>query len=117
MKFVLRSTNLQNRNMQLIEFTESAIAAIQHYKNTLQIPEGYALRVGIRQKNAQDKGLVIGFDEKSDKDKQALIQGVDVIYNAGQVFFFAGLLIDFTEREGRKGFFFVEKKKANSLVN
>jgi iron-sulfur cluster assembly protein len=103
--------------MQLIEFTESAIAAIQHYKNTLQIPEGYALRIGIRQKNAQDKGLVIGFDEKSEKDKQAIVKGVEVIYNAGQVFFFAGLLIDFKERDGKKGFFFIEKKKANLLVN
>jgi iron-sulfur cluster assembly protein len=103
--------------MQLIEFTESAIAAIQHYKNTLQIPEGYALRIGIRQKNAQDKGLVIGFDEKSEKDKQAIVQGVEVIYNAGQVFFFAGLLIDFKESYGKKGFFFIEKKKANLLVN
>jgi Fe-S cluster assembly iron-binding protein IscA len=83
----------------------------------LQIPQGYALRVGIRQKNDQDKGLVIGFDEKSEKDKLANVQGVDVIYNAGQIFFFAGLLIDFKEREGKKGFFFVEKKKSNALVN
>jgi Fe-S cluster assembly iron-binding protein IscA len=83
----------------------------------LQIPEGYALRIGIRQKNAQDKGLVIGFDEKSEKDKQAIVQGVEVIYNAGQVFFFAGLLIDFKERDEKKGFFFIEKKKANLLVN
>lgn len=98
--------------MQLIEFTESALAAIQHYKETLQIPHGYALRVGIRQKNAQDKGLVIGFDEATDKDKSATVQGVDVIYNAGQIFFFAGMLIDFQERNGKKGFYFVEKKKA-----
>ncbi len=98
--------------MQLIEFTESALAAIQHYKETLQIPYGYALRVGIRQKNAQDKGLIIGFDEANDKDKSASVQGVDVIYNAGQIFFFAGMLIDFQERNGKKGFYFVEKKKA-----
>lgn len=98
--------------MQLIEFTQAALEAVEHYKNTLQIPAGYALRVGIRQKNAQDKGLVIGFDEITDKDKQANVQGIDLIYNAGQIFFFAGMLIDFQERNGRKGFYFVEKKKA-----
>lgn len=100
--------------MQFIEFTEAALQAIHHYQSTLQIPDGYYLRVGIRQKNAQDKGLVIGFDEKTDKDKQASVQGLEVIYNAGQIFFFAGMIIDFQERENRKGFYFLEKQKLQS---
>lgn len=100
--------------MQLIEFTPAAIEAISHYKETLQIPLNYFLRVGIRQKNAQDKGLIIGFDEKGPKDKQEMVQGVEVIYNAGQVFFFAGMLIHFEDRAGKKGFFFVEKAKYKS---
>jgi Fe-S cluster assembly iron-binding protein IscA len=97
--------------MQLIEFTPAAIAAINHYKDTLLVPDNYSLRVGIRQKNAQDKGLIIGFDEKGAKDKQEIVQGVEVIYNAGQIFFFAGMLIHFEDREGKKGFYFVEKAK------
>jgi Fe-S cluster assembly iron-binding protein IscA len=99
--------------MQLIEFTPAALKAISHYKETLQIPSNYLLRVGIRQKNAQDKGLIIGFDEKGTKDKQESVQGVEVIYNAGQVFFFAGMLIHFEDRGSKKGFFFVEKAKFN----
>ncbi|OYU96303.1 MAG: hypothetical protein CFE21_07855 [Bacteroidetes bacterium B1(2017)] len=97
--------------MQMIEFTDAAKEAIAHYKATLQIPEGYSLRVGIRQKNAQDKGLLIGFDAKTDKDRLAHIDGIEVIYNAGQIFFFAGMLIDFQDSNGRKGFKFVEKSK------
>jgi iron-sulfur cluster assembly protein len=97
--------------MNMIEFTPAALEAIDHYKKTLQIPEGYALRVGIRQKNAQDKGLLIGFDEKTDKDRSANIHGIDVIYNAGQIFFFAGMVIDFQDQQGRKGFKFLEKSK------
>lgn len=102
--------------MQLIEFTQAALEAIRQYHQTLHIPEGYALRVGIRQKNAQDKGLLIGFDAKTDKDRSALIEGMEVIYNAGQVFFFAGMLIDYQDENGRKGFKFVEKPKPNATT-
>ncbi len=96
--------------MQLIEFTEAAKAAIYQYKQTLKIPEDYSLRVGIRQKNAQDKGLLIGFDAKTDKDREIDVDGIKVIYNAGQVFFFAGMIIDYVEQNERKGFKFVEKR-------
>lgn len=97
--------------MQLIEFTPAAKEAIKQYKQILQIPEGYALRIGIRQKNAQDKGLIIGFDHKSDKDKLTQIEGMDVIYQAGQIFFFAGMVIDYQDIDGKKGFKFIEKSK------
>lgn len=96
--------------MELIVFTESAIDAISQYRSNLNIPETHFLRVGIRQKNAQDKGLLIGFDEKGDKDKLASVQGIQVIYNPGQIFFFAGMMIDYLEQNGRKGFKFVEKQ-------
>ncbi|MCG9880468.1 MAG: hypothetical protein MH472_07710 [Bacteroidia bacterium] len=95
----------------MIEFTDAAKEAVAHYKATLQIPENYFLRVGIRQKNAQDKGLLIGFDEKKDKDRSAIVDGIEVIYNAGQIFFFAGMVIDFQDTDGRKGFKFVEKPR------
>jgi Fe-S cluster assembly iron-binding protein IscA len=40
------------------------------------------------------------------------VQGLFVIYNPGQVFFFAGMIIDYLEQNGRKGFKFIEKSKA-----
>ncbi len=98
--------------MNLIEFSESALEAINSYRSSLNIPSSHYLRVGIRQKNAQDKGLLIGFDELSDKDKLTQVQGISVIYNPGQVFFFAGMVIDYLEQNGRKGFKFIEKSKA-----
>jgi Fe-S cluster assembly iron-binding protein IscA len=52
--------------------------------------------------------LLIGFDEKTDKDKVAVINGLDVIYTPGEVFFFAGMVIDFAEQDGRSGFTFTE---------
>ncbi|MCF8426016.1 MAG: hypothetical protein K9H61_00220 [Bacteroidia bacterium] len=97
--------------MHLIEFTPAAKEAIVHFQNTLKIPTDYFLRVGIKQKNSQDKGLLIGFDAKNDKDKAANIDGIEVIYQAGQIFFFAGMVIDFQEQNGRSGFKFVEKSK------
>lgn len=96
--------------MHLITFTERALQAVSQYKKNLQIPDGYYLRVGIRQKNETNKRLLIGFDSKTEKDKLESIQGIEVIYSAGEVFFFAGMLIDFVEEGNRKGFTFVEQK-------
>ena len=98
--------------IKIIEFTERAIEAIHQYRFTLQIPEGNYVRVGIRQKNETNKRLLIGFDELTDKDKTVEVQGLKVLYSPGEVFFFAGMVIDFIEEEGRKGFTFVEKQKA-----
>lgn len=98
-------------SMDIITFTPAAVAAIEKYKQTLQIPANHFLRVGIRQKNEANKRLLIGFDELKDKDKQAEVQGIEVIYSPGEVFFFAGMQIDFVEEGTRKGFTFVEKVK------
>jgi Fe-S cluster assembly iron-binding protein IscA len=97
--------------MQLIEFTPAALAQIKAYRKSLMVPSDYALRVGIKQKNASDKGLIIGFDVKTDKDREIEVDGIKIIYNAGQVFFFAGMVIDFIERNDKKGFVLIEKSK------
>ncbi|MCX6187665.1 MAG: hypothetical protein NTU43_11850 [Bacteroidetes bacterium] len=97
--------------MNMIEFTPAAKEAILHFNETLQIPADHYLRVGIKQKNAQDKGLLIGFDAKTDKDKQIENDGIQLIYHPGQALFFAGMIIDYRERDGKKGFVLVENKK------
>lgn len=97
--------------MEIIQFTEPALSAIARYRQTLQIPDGHFLRVGIRQKNETNKRLLIGFDEKGDKDKLTNIQGIEVIYSPGEVFFFAGMQIDYVEDGNRKGFTFTEQGK------
>ncbi len=101
--------------MEIVKFTSAAIAAIERYRRTLMIPKTHYLRIGIRQKNETNKRLLIGFDEKTDKDKAAVINGLDVIYTPGEVFFFAGMLIDFVEQDGRSGFTFSETNKNTEL--
>lgn len=97
--------------MNIIELTAAAIAAVKQYEKELQIPAGHALRVGIRQKNETNKRLLIGFDEKTDKDRETEVSGIRIIYHPGEVFFFAGMQIDYVEEPGRKGFTFTEQKK------
>ena len=96
--------------LNIIHLTPAAIAAIIEYKANLQIPETHFLRIGIKQKNANDKGLIIGFDEPTDKDKTVEIEGIKIVYHPGQALFFAGMQIDFLERDGKKGFELMEKK-------
>lgn len=96
--------------MNLVHLTPAAVKAIQQYKVSLQIPDNYFLRVGIKQKNASDKGLVIGFDEPTDKDKVVEVEGIKIIYHPGQALFFAGMQVDFMERDGKEGFELIEKK-------
>jgi len=97
--------------MKIIEITRSAKEAILKYKDTLQIPSDHYLRVGIKQKNSQDKGLFIGFDTINEKDKLVENDGIELLYHPGQALFFAGMIIDYREREGKKGFVLVENKK------
>ncbi len=92
--------------MDIIKITPRALEAVEQYRKTLMIPETHYLRVGIRQKNETNKRLLIGFDEKSEKDKEAEVDGIKIIYTAGEVFFFAGMLIDFKEQDGKQGFVF-----------
>jgi Fe-S cluster assembly iron-binding protein IscA len=100
--------------MQLIEFTAAAKQAISAYRNQLMVPATHLLRIGIKQKNATDKGLVIGFDEPTEKDQQSEVDGIQLIYHPGQVFFFAGMVIDFVEKNDKKGFQLVERNQLNS---
>ena len=95
---------------ELIQFTESALHAVKRYRSSLQIPDDHFLRVGIRRKNETNKRLLIGFDTKQEKDGEALVQGIKVIYTPGEIFFFAGMKIDFKSEDGREGFVFVEEK-------
>ena len=99
--------------MQLIEFTNAAKQAIAAYREQLIKPETHFLRIGIKQKNSTDKGLVIGFDEPNDKDQQSVVDGIQLIYHPGQVFFFAGMVIDYLEVNYRKGFKLVERAHLN----
>jgi Fe-S cluster assembly iron-binding protein IscA len=97
--------------MRIIEFTNIAKEAILNYKDSLQIPTDHYLRVGIKQKNSQEKGLLIGFDSINDKDKLVEQDGIELIYHPGQALFFAGMIIDYREKDGKKGFVLVENKK------
>jgi Fe-S cluster assembly iron-binding protein IscA len=96
--------------LNIIHLTQSAIVAINDYKVNLQIPSTHFLRIGIKQKNSTDKGLIIGFDEPTDKDKTTEIDGIKIVYSPAQALFFAGMQIDFLERDGKKGFELMEKK-------
>jgi Fe-S cluster assembly iron-binding protein IscA len=97
--------------MNIIKFTDNAISALKQYQISLQIPDNHFIRIGIRQKNETNKRLLIGFDEKTEKDQLASIQGLEVIYSPGEVFFFAGMEIDYVDEGTRKGFTFIESKK------
>lgn len=93
--------------MDIIKFTPRAIEAVSQFRKTLMVPDTHYLRIGIRQKNETNKRLLIGFDEKNDKDKESEVSGIKIIYTAGEVFFFAGMMIDFKEQDGKQGFVFV----------
>lgn len=100
--------------MQLIDFTPAAVEAIHRFRISLQVPEEYLVRIGLRQKNAQDKGLIIGFDQPATGDQRIMAEGMELLIQPGQVFFFAGMVIDFSEINNRSGFRLVEKSKLKS---
>jgi len=99
--------------MDIIEITDNAIDAIKKFKIDLQINEDQSVRIGIHNKNEINRHLYIGFDKKTEKDNTFETKGITVIFSKTDIFFFAGMKIDFTEKDGRKGFTFAEQKKSS----
>jgi iron-sulfur cluster assembly protein len=97
--------------MQVIHFSTKALEAIESYKKNLQIQSNHFLRIGIKEKSNNEKGLIIGFDEVKEQDKKTIINGLEIIYQASHLLYFAGMEIDFVERNGQKGFELVGLKK------
>lgn len=89
-----------------VNISEKALAEVKNIMANKGIPEGYALRIGIKGGGCGAMGYVIGFDTKKDEDITYLQDEVPVIIDKKHVMYLVGLEVDFVEEADARGFSF-----------
>lgn len=87
----------------MIVFTEIAKEEIIRTLNSPQIPEGYALRVGLKG-GACSANYILGLDLASDNDEIYEVAGVKVVIDRKHLMYLIGIKIDYTQTEAGMGF-------------
>lgn len=74
------------------------------------IPEDYALRVGIKGGGCGGVSFVLGFDKSREGDQQYTIGGLPVLVEKRHIMFLMGMQVDFHESNDARGFVFSNPK-------
>jgi iron-sulfur cluster assembly protein len=91
----------------LIKFTEAAKSEILKTLNSPQIPEGYALRVGLKG-GACSTSYLLGLDKASEHDEIHEIEGVKVLIDRRHLMYLIGVQIGFEQTDEGLGFTIVK---------
>ncbi len=92
-------------NTAPITITPRAAEEIRKIMNTKNIPQGYALRVGVKGGGC-GVNMLIGFDTKKESDRAYTVSDIDVLIDKRHAMYVMGKEIDFHESEEAKGFVF-----------
>ena len=97
----------------VLTITSTAAAAILQVMQSESVPEGFALRVGIRGAGIGCAGhtYVLGFDSKKENDLEYEVDGIPVLIDKGHSMYVLGMEIDWHEDEQQKGFVFNNPQK------
>lgn len=89
-----------------ISITDSAVKELNQIKINSQIPDTYALRVGVKGGGCSGFSYILGFDEIKDNDQQFSINGLDVIMQKSHGIYLLGMEIDWVDGLNNRGFSF-----------
>jgi len=89
-----------------IEMSESAAQEIKKIMQTKKIPEGYALRVGVRGGGCSGMSYVLGFDKEREHDKQFEVSGIPVYVDKRHGLYLMGTTVDYNDGLNARGFTF-----------
>ncbi|MFN7434964.1 MAG: HesB/IscA family protein [Bacteroidota bacterium] len=95
-------------NLQPVTITPRAAQEVMAIMRTKNIPEGYALRLGVKGGGCGGVSLIIGFDKQKPNDLSYQIDGVTVLVDKKHTMYLIGKKVDFYEGADAKGFMFVE---------
>jgi iron-sulfur cluster assembly protein len=96
-------------NVQPITISAKAAAEIRKIMETKNIPEDYALRVGVRGGGCGGVSLIIGFDKRKASDLAYSVEGIPVLVDKKHTMYIIGKEVDFYEGADTRGFMFADK--------
>jgi iron-sulfur cluster assembly protein len=89
-----------------IAITERALREALHIYRHKNIPQDYALRVGMKSGGCGAAGFFIGFDRPQAQDLSFEAAGMRVLVDKRHYMYLLGMELDFEEREQERGFVF-----------
>jgi iron-sulfur cluster assembly protein len=95
-------------NLQPVSLTNRAAQEVLHIMRTKNIPQGYALRLGVKGGGCGGVSLIIGFDKQKPTDLTYQMDGVTVLVDKKHTMYLIGKKVDFYEGADARGFLFVE---------
>ena len=91
----------------MVSFSEIARTEILKSLNSPQIPEGYALRVGLKG-GACAATYILGFDKATESDEFYEIEGIKVLIDKRHLMYLIGVQIDYAQTDEGMGFTIVK---------
>lgn len=89
-----------------VNLTESASEEINKIIRDKEIPEGYALRIGVKGGGCSGMSYILGFDKKRDFDQEFTIGDIPVLIDKRHGLYLMGVTIDFHDGLSARGFVF-----------
>ena len=98
--------------MQELILTDKAIQKIKELRAQCEVPEDYALRIGV--KKGGGRGPVqysIGFDTVREEDIRKQIEDISILLTPGEAIFVLGMKVDWRVMGDTEGFYFTDPTK------
>ena len=99
-------TSEKKSSLDPIRFTERAVRELLQIRESENIPEDYALRVGVKGGGCSGFSYILGFDEQKDNDQTYEIGGIKVVMEKSHGIYLLGMEIDWLDGLDNRGFIF-----------
>ena len=93
-----------------ITISPKALEEVWHIMKNKNIPQDYALRIGIKGGGCGSMGFMLGFDHAQPNDDAFTTEDkLPVLIDRRHLMYVIGLTLDFEETEEGRGFTFIKK--------
>ena len=89
-----------------IALTPGAVEQLNQIRREEKIPDGYALRIGVKGGGCSGFSYILGFDTKKEADETYEIGGIPVLMQKAHAIYLLGMEIDFVSGLENRGFTF-----------
>lgn len=97
------------------DISTRALEEVKTIKARKNIPEDYALRLGIKgSAGCVGVAYLIGFDKPKDTDVHYRMDGVEILMDKRHALYLAGVRVDWLDKETERGFAFIKGQNPDS---
>ena len=97
-----------------VRLTETAALEIRKIMDSKPLPEGFALRVGVRGGGCSGMSYMLGFDRRREQDLAFEVDGITVYMDRRHGLYLMGTTVDYQDGLSARGFTFDNPKAATT---